>query len=144
MCAVPCKYYYWSCRRHGIVNTFHTGDAAINWLILARCARCTKPAVDSLNPGKHWHTVIAVDPVDVEEFAGQSVQAELPTDNLKVLAGQCWQELMFWLMRTLYLPGTHTQALGTIAPRPTVIVFAGHCTHDDDCLLLFFQKQNLA
>ncbi len=53
------------------------------------------PQLNPLNPGKHWHAVIVVDPVVAEEFAGQSVQTELPADNLKVLAGQCAQELTF-------------------------------------------------
>jgi hypothetical protein len=53
------------------------------------------PPLTPVNPGKHRHAVIAVDPVGAEALAGQSVQAELPSDDLKVLAGHCAQELTF-------------------------------------------------
>jgi hypothetical protein len=54
-----------------------------------------------VNPAKNWHAVNVLDPTGAKEFAGQSVQAPLPDDTLNVLAGQCWQELMFVLLRTL-------------------------------------------
>ena len=59
------------------------------------------PTLSPVNPAKHWHAVDALDPTDAKEFAGQSVQAPLPDDTLNVLAGQCWQELMIVLLRTL-------------------------------------------